>query len=121
MIEGLSENVVAAEAVGRVTADDYESVLMPAVDQATAGGAKARMMLVFGPEFEGYDADAALDDLKMGVHTWGEFERIAFVSDNSGYRALVKGFGFLMPGEVILFAMQELDDAKAWVGEVPNV
>lgn len=121
VMEGLPDNVVAVEAVGKVTADDYESVLMPAVEAATADGAKARMLLLFGSEFEGYDAEAALDDLKMGLHTWGEFERIAFVSDNGGYKALVKGFGFLMPGEVKLFAVEQLDAAKEWVGGVPNV
>jgi hypothetical protein len=28
---------------------------------------------------------------------------------------MVKGFGWLIPGEVKLFALSELEDAKAWV------
>jgi hypothetical protein len=120
IIDGLPDHVVGVEAIGKVTAADYESVLLPAVVSALAGDSRCRMLLVFGREFEGYEAEAALDDMKMGLHNWGDFERIAFVSDNGGYRALVRGFGFLMPGEVKLFAVEELDAAKAWVTE-PNV
>lgn len=121
MIEGLPEGVVAFEAVGRVTAEDYESVLMPAVEAASEGDAKVKMLIVFGSEFEGYEAEAALDDFKMGLRDWGDFDQIAFVSDNGMYRSLVKGMGFLMPGEVRVFAMEELDAAKEWVAGVPNV
>ena len=98
VIDDLGDGVIGFEATGRVTAEDYESVLMPAVEGALDAGAKARLLLVFGAEFEGYEADAAMDDMKMGAHTWGDFERVAFVSDHSVYRNLVRGFGFLMPG-----------------------
>lgn len=121
VMEGLPDDVVAIEAVGKLTADDYESVLMPAVEEATAGDGKAKLLIVFGSEFEGYEAEAALDDMKMGLHNWGDYERIAFVSDHGTYRALVKGMGFLMPGEVRVFGVGELDEAKEWVAGVPNV
>jgi hypothetical protein len=54
--------------------------------------------------------------MKMGAHTWGDFERVAFVSDHSVYRNLVRGFGFLMPGEVRVYPLAELETAKGWVG-----
>jgi hypothetical protein len=31
------------------------------------------------------------------------------------YRTMIKGFGFLMPGEVRVFGVDELDAAKEWV------
>lgn len=102
-------------ASGTVTADDYEKTLMPAVDEATAGGQKAKFLYVLGDDFEGYAADAALDDMKMGARTWGDFEKIAFVTDHSVYRNLVHGFGFLMPGEIKVFPMSEMESAKEWV------
>jgi hypothetical protein len=112
----MPDGVVGVEAVGKVTADDYESVLMPAVEAAVERAGKARTLLLFGSEFDGYEAEAALDDMKMGLHTWGDFERIAFVSDQSGYRTMVKAMGFLMPGEVRVFGVGELEEAKEWVG-----
>ena len=115
IISDLPEGVVGASASGTVTAEDYESTLIPAVQAATSDGKKARFLLVFGDEFEGYDAQAAMDDARLGAHHWSDFERIAFVSDHSVYRSLVKGFGFLMPGEVRVFALADLDAAKEWL------
>lgn len=114
IIEDLPENVLGLSASGTVTADEYGSVLIPAVNEATADG-EARVLLVFGDDFEGYEAEAALDDMKLGANTWGDFEKIAFVTDHSVYRNLVRGFGFLMPGEVRVFPMTDLDAAKEWV------
>lgn len=115
-IPDLPDGVLGLSASGTVTADDYEATLIPAVNEATSGGQKARFLYVLGDDFEGYDAKAALDDMKLGGHTWGDFEKIAFVTDHSVYRSLVHGFGFLMPGEVRVYPMAELDAAKEWVG-----
>lgn len=115
LIEGLGEGVVGARAVGKVTAEDYESTLIPAVETALAIEGKARMLYVMGSDFEGYEAEAALDDARMGLHHWSDFERIAVVTDHDMYRTMIKGFGFMMPGEVKVFGVDELDDAKEWI------
>ncbi|HEU4321498.1 MAG TPA: STAS/SEC14 domain-containing protein [Acidimicrobiia bacterium] len=115
ILTDLPEGVIGAKASGTVTADDYESVLIPAVSKATEGDGKAKFLLIFGDEFEGYSADAAMDDAKLGAHHWSDFDKIALVSDHTVYRGLVKGFGFLMPGEVRVFPMSELDAATDWL------
>lgn len=115
LIEGLGDRVVGARAVGRVTADDYESTLIPAVETALAIEGKTRILYVLGSEFEGYEAEAALEDARMGLHHWSDFERIAVVTDHDTYRTMIKGFGFLMPGEVKVFDVDELEAAKDWV------
>lgn len=115
MIEGLGEGVIGARAVGKVTADDYESTLIPAVEAALSTHDKIRMLYVLGSEFDGYDAEAALDDTRMGMHHWSDFERIAVVTDHGVYRTAIKGFGFLMPGEVKVFGVDELDAAEDWI------
>lgn len=115
IIEGLPDGVVGAKAVGKVTAEDYESTLIPAVEGAISDGEKARMLFVLGEEFEGYEAEAAMDDARMGLHHWSDFDRIAVVTDHGSYRTLVKGFGFLMPGEVKVFHVADLDAATEWL------
>lgn len=115
MIEGLGDGVVGARAVGKVTAEDYESNLIPAVQAALATHDKIRMLYLLGSEFDGYDAEAALDDTRMGMQHWSDFERIAVVTDHSVYRTAIKGFGFLMPGEVRVFGVDELEAAKDWI------
>lgn len=116
IIADLPDGVLGLSATGTVTPDDYESTLIPAVQAATAGGLKARILFVLGEDFEGYAAEAAMDDARMGLHHWSDFERIALVTDHSVYRTLIKGFGFLMPGEVRVFAVADLESAKEWLG-----
>lgn len=115
IISDLPEGVLGLSAGGTVTAEDYEATLIPAVNEATSGGQRARFLCVLGDNLEGYYARAALDDMKMGARTWGDFEKIAFVTDHSVYRNLMHGLGFSMPGEVRVFPMSEVEAAKAWL------
>jgi hypothetical protein len=113
--DGLPAHVVVAKASGTVTAEDYERTLIPAVDAAAAGGQKLRMLYDLGEEFEGYEAEAALDDTKLGLRHWNDFERVAMVTDHEGYRMAVKAFGFLIPGQVRVYPTSERDAATEWI------
>jgi hypothetical protein len=113
----LPPHVVVATAHDRVDGHDYDDVLVPAVEAATAGEAKARLLYVLADDFEGYTPAAALDDTRIGMQHWGDFERIGLVSDHEAYRGLVRGLGFLIPGEVRVFPLPELERARAWLLE----
>lgn len=115
---GLPGHVVAAEATGTISDSDYADVLIPAVE--AAGERRLRLLFVLGEGFEGHDAHAALDDARMGLAHWGDFDRIALVTDHGAYRVVAKGLGFLMPGEVRVYALADRGDAIAWVGEPPD-
>lgn len=115
LIEGREMVSWVLGAVGKVTAEDYESISIPAVETALAIEGKPRMPYVLGSGFEGYDAGAVLDDARMGLHHWSDFERIAVVTDHDMYRTMIKGFGFLLPGQVKVFGVHELDQAKEWI------
>jgi SpoIIAA-like len=115
LIPGLPDNVLGMEAKGEVTGDDYEQVVMPAIERQLEANGKARVLYVLGPEFSGYSAAAMWDDAKVGMTHPFSWERIAVVTDHDSYRRLVKGFGFLIPGEVRVFGVAELEDAKAWI------
>jgi SpoIIAA-like len=115
---GLATNVIVALAHGTVTADDYEKILIPAVSMAAESGDKLRMLYVLGEDFEGFEAGAGLDDAKLGLHHWGDFDRIGLVTDHEGYRAMTKAIGFLMPGEVRVFAVADLPAAREWISAV---
>jgi SpoIIAA-like len=117
VIEGLPEGVLGFEAKGEVSGDDYEQVLIPAVERALEGQKKIRMLYVLGSEFDGYSAAAMWDDTKVGMEHLFSWERIAVVTDHDSYRHLIKGFGFLIPAKVRVFGIGELEDAKAWIGE----
>ena len=113
-IPGVPEGVLAFEAHGNVTGDDYEKVLVPALQDELADRDKIRCLYVLGSDFAGYDGAALWDDTKVGLGHWGAWERIALVTDNGTYQGIVKAFGFLMPGEVKVFPLVERDAAVAW-------
>jgi hypothetical protein len=117
LIEDLPPDVVGVEAHGKVTAEDYERVLVPAVDavSARAGGGGVRLLYVLGHEVPDYTAGAAWEDAKLGLGHLRSWERIAIVGDGDWLRHAVHGLGWLMPGEIKVFALEELDSAREWV------
>ena len=112
LIEGLPEGVVGVEAGGKVAAEDYEQVLRPAIE---ASGDKVRLLYVLGHDFPDYTAGAAWEDAKLGLGHLRSWERIAIVSDADWLRHAIHGLGWLMPGEVKIFGVSELDRAREWV------
>jgi len=114
-IEGMPDGVIAVRGIGKVTAEDYRSVLVPAIEGATAGGGKARLYLELGQGFEGYDASAMLADTKVGMGHLSSFERIAVVSDTDWVRHAIHLFGPLIPGEVRAFPVSEAAVAREWI------
>jgi hypothetical protein len=114
-IEGFAENVVALRGVGTITADDYRDVLGPAVEAATANDRRARLLLVMGEEFTGYDAGAFMADAGLGASHFGSFDRIAVVTDEGWLRGAIHMFGGLTPGDVRLFAADDATAAADWI------
>jgi len=51
-LTGVPAGIQALEAVGTVTADDYERVFAPLVDQARRAGSRMRLLYQFGSGFE---------------------------------------------------------------------
>jgi SpoIIAA-like len=117
LLADLPDAVVGVEARGRVTAEDYARVLVPAVEAARAksGDGRVRLLYVLGHESPDYTAGAAWEDTKLGLGHLGSWERIAMVSDADWLRHAIHGLGWLMPGEIKVFGVAELDDARAWV------
>lgn len=114
-IDGFADGIVAVRGTGLVTADDYRTVLTPAITRATADGRKARLLLEFGEGFEGYDTSAILSDSALGIGHLGSFERIAVVTDADWLRRAIHLFGGLIPGDVRLFAAQDGSLAEDWI------
>ena len=116
-IPGLPATVVGVEARERVTAEDYESVLIPAVEAAAAASSdgKVRVLYVLGREFPDFTAGAVWADTKLALGPRRRWERIAVVSDAVWLRRAIRVVGWAIPGEVRVYASDQLDDARVWV------
>ncbi|MCW5772445.1 MAG: STAS/SEC14 domain-containing protein [Rhodospirillaceae bacterium] len=116
-MKDLPKGTVGFAAAGKVTDADYRDVLIPAIESALKDGGKLRLLYLLGPEFDGYAPSAMWDDTLFGARHFFDFAKIACVTDNETYATLVRSFGFLMPAAVRVFAVKDLDAAKAWLAE----
>ncbi len=115
LIESVPDNTIAITAVGKVTGKDYETVIIPLIEEKLGRHEKLRLLYHCGPEMDGFDAAAVWDDAKVGLAHLTAWEKIALVSDQHWILQSVKALGFLMPCEVRVFEGDKLEEAKAWI------
>lgn len=115
ILDGYPADVIAISARGKITREDYETVLIPAVERVAKSQGKVKLVYVLGPAFEGYTAGAAWDDAKLGFLHMGDFARIAVVTDVEWIRLGVKMFAPMMPCPVRLFHVGETSVARDWI------
>jgi len=113
-IEGLPPDVLAIEAIGQVTHDDYRNTLIPRAEAMMAKG-PIKMLYVVGVAFTGFDLEALWDDSAFGIKHWHDFSQIAVITDYTWLRTMVSMFKPFFHGEVRLFMLSELPDAKDWI------
>ena len=116
LIEGLPQNVLAIEATGKVTHDDYRNILIPKAEAMMAKG-PIRMLYVIDREFAGFELEALWDDGKFGLKHWHDFSHIAVVTDQTWLRAAMSMFTPFFGGEVRMFRFSEMSTAKAWIAD----
>ena len=114
-LDGFEGNVLGYACKGQVTRQDYETVLVPAVEQALKQHDKLRLYYQIGPGFSGIDPGAMWEDFKVGMGHLTHWERIAVVTDVDWIRNAILAFGFLMPGSVKVFPLAEATQAKSWI------
>lgn len=117
VLEGFPESVVAFAAKGKVTREDYERVLIPAVEAAFRRSRRIRLYYEIGSQSIAFEPGAMWEDTKLGVKHWSRWERMAVVTDAEWIRVVLNVFRFLVPGEVRIFAMSEAAQARAWIAE----
>jgi hypothetical protein len=120
MIERLDDvpaGVIGLRASGKLTKEEYESVLEPALKEATESGA-ARVLFVL-PDFDGLEPGAWIDDVKTGLKVEiadrSAWKKLAVVTGVDWIAKAMDLFAWAMPGELAVYGMDQLDEAKDWV------
>lgn len=117
LLSHMPAGVLGLEAVDDVEKDDYQNVIVPAINAAIAEHGKVRLVYVLGPEFDDYEGEAVWEDLKLGARNPASFERVAIVTNARWAGPAIKVFSVLWPGQARAFPLSELESAKAWAGE----
>lgn len=116
-IEGLPNDVVGLDIKGLITSQDYTYTLIPLIAEREKMHEKLKMICILGEYFDGYSPGAMWDDLRFGFSHMTTFSKVALVTDQEWIRSSAKFFGMLMPTEVMVFDLDEFEDAKNWIME----
>jgi hypothetical protein len=115
-IQDMPEGTLGLSAKGKLTRDDYVSVMEPALKEAAEGG-DARVVFVL-EGFEGLEVAAWPEDAKTGFEMEfahrGAWKKLAFVTDSEWVAKAMHAFAWLTPGEVRIYPLDQLDEAKSW-------
>ena len=115
-IEGLPENVLGVEVSGKLTHEDYVEGMLPLCDEMLEKHKPLKMMLVIAKDFDGMELSAMWDDMSYGIRHWNDLSHIAFVTDKGWVRNMTALFKPFFPGEVNFYRLDEVDQAKDWIG-----
>ncbi len=108
LIECLPDNVVGIVARGRVTREECEDILRPALDASARRHGKVRFYYEIGSRYPG----AGWDPLDIDA---SQLERIAIVSDAAWIPWSINALRFLIAGEVRVFSKEEAEEGLAWI------
>ena len=115
VLGGLPSDVIGIDARGLISGTDYRDTLEPLVAGKLKHHDKLKMLVIAGPYFDGYSASALWNDARFGFSHFTTFSKFALVTDHHWLRHSAKLFGTLMPTDVMVFSMKELDDARTWI------
>lgn len=116
MLSDMPQGVTGIRVSGRLLGDDLRAV-KPAMEQALETG-ELRIVEVIASDYEGFGPGGFVEDLKLGFGALFQhhsaFKRIAVVTDKEWVTHTLHALAWMVPGEIALFELDELERAKEW-------
>jgi len=117
LLDDMPAGVIGFRSTGKLSLDDYRGVLEPGLRHAVDSG-EVRMVYVI-PNFDGLELRAWPEDVKtglgLGLGHHSAWKRSAIVTDVEWLTKAFQLFAWITPGEVKVFGMDQLEEAKSWV------
>lgn len=110
-----TDNIVAFRALAEVTREDFQSVVVPAVEKLVKQLNEINFLLVLDTDLENFTAGVWLQDAMIGLKHLGKWNRAAIVSDSEDIISFTNGFSYIVPGEFKGFKKLEFNKALNWV------
>ena len=110
-----AQKTVEFTAQGSVTRADYYEVLEPLQRFIDRHG-RIRMIKVI-ESLDGFDPSVLLTGIRFDIRKIRHISHLAVVSDLGWISPLVKAAGALVSTKVRMFQLDQLDEARAWVGQ----
>jgi hypothetical protein len=81
IIEGLPDHVIGIRITDKLRAEDYETQLIPLVNEKLEKHRKLDLLCCIDGEWKGMEAGAMWQDLRLGLGRIGHWARMAIVTD----------------------------------------
>ncbi|MCV7409152.1 hypothetical protein AWC05_01160 [Mycobacterium florentinum] len=116
ILDDMPAGVTGIRVSGRLNAEDLRTV-KPAMEGLVQGG-EIRIVEVIASDYQGFGPGGLVEDLKLGLGSvfkhHSAFKRIAVVSDKEWVRHTLHALAWMVPGELAVFGLDELDRATRW-------
>ena len=109
------QNVVAFKATGEVTKNDYQTVLLPAVERLVNQIDEINFLFLIDTEIESFTAAAWMQDAWVGLKNLSKWNRSAIVTDSEKAISFTNAFSYMVPGEFKGFKKEAFNEAMNWV------
>ena len=116
MLSDMPEGVSGFRVSGRASGEDIRS-FKPTMEKMLQGG-EIRIVEVIDSTYEGFGPGGLAEDLKLGfgalIRHHSAFKRVAVVTDKEWAIHTLQALAWMVPGEIALFGLDELEQAKLW-------
>ncbi|MCW2512733.1 MAG: hypothetical protein JWR11_1775 [Mycobacterium sp.] len=116
VLQDMPPGVTGIRVSGRLTGEELRA-FKPVLD-GLVGADEIRIVEVISSDYEGFGPGGLVEDLKLGFGALfghhSKFKRIAVVSDKEWVAHTLHALAWMVPGELAMFGLDELDRAKEW-------
>jgi SpoIIAA-like len=116
LLPDMPKGVTGVRVSGRIEGDELRKFKPTAEKMLNTD--ELRIVEVIGSDYEGISPGGLFEDLKLAFGTvlphHSSFKRIAVVSDKAWVAHTLHAVSWLIPGELAIFKLDELDKAKEW-------
>jgi hypothetical protein len=114
ILPDMPAGVTGIRVSGRLRGDDLRE-FEPAMEKLVKND-EIRIVEVIAPDYEGFGPGGLIEDLKVGFgalfHHHSAFKRVAVVTDKEWVAHTLHALAWMVPGELALFGLDELERAK---------
>src|ERR1700755_1896088 len=112
----MPDGVTGIHVSGRLRGDELRE-LKPSIEEMLHTD-EIRIVEVIAPDYEGFGPGGLVEDLKLGLGALighhAAFKRIAVVSDKEWISHALHAVAWMVPGDLKMFGLDELEAAKTW-------
>ncbi|KRD61004.1 hypothetical protein ASE40_05460 [Flavobacterium sp. Root935] len=117
MIEILktTDTAVAFKSSVELTADDYKTVIAPAVKSLSEKFNEINFLFFIDGEFPDFIMPVWVEDALIGLRNFGKWNRTAIVTNSQKVQSFARSFSFIVSGELRTYSKDRLKEALLWV------